>query len=117
VSRIDVHTRPPFEIGGSKMAQRLARQVTALHATTSPEIIRRFSPHPGESCTELKRSESERILRAQPYLADAAVLAFPDEAGTVRFRSSLSTKVSLILGAGGSGKPPYFADSSSAKRI
>ena len=109
VSRIDVHTRPPFEIGGSKMAQRLARQVTALHATTSPEIIRRFlALTPGESCTELKRSESERILRAQPYLADAAVLAFPDEAGTVSISVLTVDEVSLILGAGGSGKPPYL---------
>src|SRR5512141_2461734 len=49
VSRIEVHTRPPFEIGGSKVQQRLARQVTALHATTNPEILRRFlALAPGE---------------------------------------------------------------------
>src|SRR5215210_1501753 len=71
VTHIEVHTRPPFEIGGSKMQQRLARQVTSLHATTNPEIIERFLRlKTGEPCTELRRSESERILRAQPYLAD-----------------------------------------------
>jgi hypothetical protein len=109
VSRIEVHTRPPFEIGGSKVAQRLARQVTSLHATTSPDIIRRFlALSPGEPCTELKRSESERILRGQPYLADATVLAFPDDTGTVSISVLTVDEVSLILGAGGSGKPPYL---------
>ena len=89
VSRIEVHTRPPFEIGGSKMQQRLARRLTAMHATTNPEIIRRFlALKPGERCTELRRSESERILRAQPYLADATVLAFRRRARNgIRFRS------------------------------
>src|SRR6185503_11497268 len=30
---------------------------------------------PGEGCTEFRRAESERILRAQPFLADADVVA------------------------------------------
>ena len=108
VSRIEVHTRPPFEIGGSKMQQRLARQVTALHATTNPEIIQRFlALKPGEPCTELRRSESERILRAQPYLADASVLAFSGENETVSISVLTVDEVSLIIGGGGSGKSPY----------
>jgi hypothetical protein len=109
VSRIEVHTRPPFEIRGSKMQQRLARQITALHATTNPEIIRRFlALSPGRPCTELRRSESERILRAQPYLADATVLVFPSENGTVSVSVLTVDEVSLILGGGGSGKTPYL---------
>lgn len=109
VSRIEVHTRPPFEIRGSRMQQRLARQVTSLHATTNPEIIRRFlALRPGEPCTELRRSESERILRAQPYLADARVLAFPSENGAVSISVMTVDEVSLILGGGGSGKSPYL---------
>ena len=109
VSRIEVHTRPPFEIGGSKLQQRVARQVTALHATTNPEIIRNFlALRPGDPCTELERSESERILRAQPYLADASVLAFPDDNGTVSISVITVDEISLILGGGGSGKSPYI---------
>lgn len=109
ISRIEIHTRPPFEITGSQVQQRLAREVTALHATTSPEIIRRFlALEPGEPCTELRRSESERILRAQPYLAAASVLAFPDENGTVAISVVTVDEVSLIFGGGGSGKSPYF---------
>lgn len=109
ISRIEVHTRPPFEIAGSKVQQRLARRVTQLHATTNPEIIRHFlALEPGEPCTELRRSESERILRAQPYLAGASVVAFPDENGTVSISVQTVDEVSLILGGGGSSRSPYL---------
>jgi hypothetical protein len=108
ISRIEVHTRPPFEIVGSKVQQRLARQVTSLHATTAPGIIESFlALEPGEPCTELRRTESQRILRAQPYLADASVLAFPDEHGTVSISVVTVDEVSLLLGGGGSSQPPY----------
>jgi hypothetical protein len=109
ISRIEVHTRPPFEIAGSKVQQRLARRITRLHTATNPEIIRHFLAfEPGEPCTELRRSESERILRAQPYLADASVLAFPDENGTVSISVQTVDEVSLILGGGGSSRSPYL---------
>ena len=109
ITRIEVHTRPPFEITGSKVQQRLARRITQLHATTNPEIIRRFlALQPGEPCTELRRSESERILRAQPFLAAASVLVFPDENGMVYVSVQTVDEVSLILGGGGSSKAPYL---------
>lgn len=109
ISRIEVHTRPPFEIEGSKVQQWLAREVTQLHSTTNPEIVLRFlALKTGESCTELRRSESERILRAQPYLADASVRAIPDENGTVAISVVTVDEVSLVLGGGGSARPPYL---------
>ncbi|HLE57775.1 MAG TPA: hypothetical protein VJB15_11885 [Rhodothermia bacterium] len=109
ISRIEIHTRPPFEIVGSRVEQRLSRAVTKLHATTSPEIIRIFlALEPGGLCTELRRSESERILRAQPYLASASVQAFPDENGTVSISVITIDEISLLLGGGGSGKSPYL---------
>lgn len=109
ISRIEIHTRPPFEIVGSRVQQRFARQVTALHATTTPGIIQRFlALEPGGQCTELRRSESERILRAQPYLANASVLAFPDQNGAVSISVVTVDEVSLVLGGGVSGKPPYL---------
>ncbi|MEP6904482.1 MAG: hypothetical protein ABI875_00285 [Gemmatimonadales bacterium] len=109
ITRIEVHTRPPFEITGSKVQQRLARRVTRLHATTNPEVIRRFlALQPGEPCSELRRSESERILRAQPFLAAASVLVLPEENGTVYVSVQTVDEVSLILGGGGSSKAPYL---------
>ena len=108
ISRIEVHTRPPFDLSGSKVQQRLARRLTDLHATTNPDIIGRFlALAPGEPCTELRRSESERILRAQPFLASALVLAYPDENGMVSISVETVDEISLIVTGSGSSRSPY----------
>jgi hypothetical protein len=108
VSRIEVYARPPFEVRGSKVQQRLARQLAEVHRTTNPNIIRRFLVlREGEPCTELRRTESERILRAQPYLADASILAFPDEDGGVGIAVYTVDEVSLLAGGGATSKSPY----------
>ena len=109
ISRIDVSARPPFEVKGSSMQRRLARQLTALHSTTNPEVILRFlALRTGMACSELRRLESERILRAQPYLADASVTAYPDNKGGVYLSVVTVDEVSLVLGGGGSGANPYI---------
>ena len=108
ISRIDVSARPPFEAKGSSFHRRLARKLTEIHSTTNPEIITRFlALRPGMACSELRRAESERILRAQPYLSDASVTAYPDEAGGVYLSVVTIDEVSLVLGGGGSGATPY----------
>ena len=91
------------------MQRRMARQLTVLHATTNPDVITRFlALQPGMACSELRRQESERILRAQPYLADATVTAFPDDAGGVYLSVVTVDEVSIIIGGGGSGATPYL---------
>jgi hypothetical protein len=108
VSRIEVYARPPFEVRGSKLQQRLARQLASVHQTTNPNIIRRFLVlRAGDVCTELKRAESERILRAQPYLADASILAFPDEDGGVGLAVYTVDEVSLLAGGGATSRSPF----------
>jgi hypothetical protein len=109
ISRIEVSARPPFEVKGSGLQKRLARQLTAVHATTNPDIISRFlALRPGMACSELRRLESERILRSQPYLADASVIAYPDNLGGVYLSVTTVDEVSLVLGGGGSGAEPYI---------
>jgi hypothetical protein len=109
ITRIEVHTRPPFELSGSKVQQRLARRITQLHATTNPDIIRRFlALEPGEPCTELRRSESERILRAQPFLAEASVRAFAEDSGMVWISVQTVDEISLIVNGGAASKAPYL---------
>ena len=109
ISRIEVSARPPFEVKGSSLQRRLARQLTAVHATTNPDVILRFlALRPGMACTELRRQESERILRAQPYLADASVSAYPDISGGVYLSVVTVDEVSLVIGGGGSGAEPYL---------
>src|SRR5829696_7902537 len=81
ISRIEVSARPPFEVKGAGFQRRLARQLTLLHSTTNPEVVTRFlALKPGMACNEIRRKESERILRAQPYLADATITTIPDDA-------------------------------------
>ena len=109
ISRVEVSARPPFEVRGSSLQRRLARQLVAVHSTTNPEVILRFlALKTGMACSELRRLESERILRAQPYLADASVTAYPDNSGGVYLSVVTVDEVSIVLGGGGSGAVPYL---------
>ena len=54
----------------------------------------------GEACTELLLAESERVLRQQPYLADARAAVIPDANGTVQVQFSTTDDIRPILGLG-----------------
>jgi hypothetical protein len=109
ISRIDVSARPPFESRGTSLQRRMVRQLTQLHSTTNPDVVTRFlALRPGMACNELRRLESERILRAQPYLADATVTAYPDESGGVFLSVTTVDEISIVLGGNGSGASPYI---------
>lgn len=54
----------------------------------------------GEACTETLLSESERVLRAQPYLADARAVATPDGTGGVTVTFSTVDDIRPIVGLG-----------------
>jgi len=53
----------------------------------------------GKPCTELQRAESERFLRAQPYLANATVSTESDSAGGVRVKVETVDEIPLVIGA------------------
>ncbi len=90
------------------MQRRLAKQLAALHATTNPSVIGRFlALRRGMPCNELRRVESERILRGQPFIADATITPRLDEAGGVYLSVVTHDELSLVVGAGGSGSSPY----------
>ncbi|MFL5608917.1 MAG: hypothetical protein ACJ8AD_20845 [Gemmatimonadaceae bacterium] len=98
VSRIDIRPgRPPFE--GSMSRWRFAARAAGLHhATTRPAVIEAFMAlHEGEVCTELRRAESERVLRAQPFLANASVRAIPDDAGGVAILVETVDEVPVLV--------------------
>ncbi|MBA3644787.1 MAG: hypothetical protein H0W63_01285 [Gemmatimonadaceae bacterium] len=109
ITRIDVHPRPPFEVRGSNLVKKALRFATDLHVTTKDVIVRRFlALKVGDECSEIRRAESERILRAQPFLADAAVSAIPDGAGGIILDVTTVDEPSLILGGGISAKSPHI---------
>lgn len=80
----------------------------AVHVTTRPDLIRRYLLMArGDACTEIRRSESERILRAQPFLADASVLAFPADSGAVDLEVRTIDETSAIIGGTVSSASPF----------
>jgi hypothetical protein len=107
ITRIDIDASPPFRITGNTIWQRAARFAARQHVTTREAVIRRYlALQLGDRCTELRRSESERILRAQPFIADASVLAYSDGNGGIILSVSTVDEVSVILGAQVGGGAP-----------
>ncbi|MEO8333769.1 MAG: BamA/TamA family outer membrane protein [bacterium] len=77
----------------------LARIARSIHATTRVELIRRFLLlDETQPCSELRRAESERILRAQPFIADADVFVIPNDHGGVELEVRTSDEVSVVFG-------------------
>jgi hypothetical protein len=101
ISRIDIDASPPFRITGNNIWQRAGRFAARQHVTTKESVIRRYlALQLGDRCTEVRRAESERILRAQPFIADATVLAYDDGQGGIVLSVSTVDEVSLIIGTG-----------------
>ncbi|HEV7389104.1 MAG TPA: hypothetical protein VGN73_10870 [Gemmatimonadaceae bacterium] len=107
ITRIDIDPSPPFRVSGNSLWQRAGRFVAKQHTTTRESVIRRYlALQLGDRCTEVRRVESERILRAQPFIADANVVAYSDGNGGITLGVTTVDEVSLILGVGlgGSGR-------------
>ena len=62
----------------------LAALARDIHVTTRPDVIRRYLLiAPGEPCVEVRRAESERILRAQPFIAESNIYVVTNDRGGV----------------------------------
>ena len=85
----------------------VARMARTLHVTTNPAVIRRFIlMDEGEPCSELRRAESERILRAQPFIADADLFVVAGDAGGVDLEVRTSDEASIVFGGGVRSRAP-----------
>ncbi|MBX9927325.1 MAG: hypothetical protein K2X99_00300 [Gemmatimonadaceae bacterium] len=88
-------------------ARAVEATVEALQPPTRVRIVRGFLLlKPGQRCVEQARTESERILRAQPYISDAAIRVMPDSAGTVRLEVETIDEIVLYVEAWGTGGLP-----------
>ena len=88
----------------------LARLARKLHATTKTELITNFLLlKQGDACVELRRAESARILRAQPFIADAEVYVIPNDRGGVDLEVRTSDEVSFVIGGGVRAKSPQLS--------
>jgi hypothetical protein len=87
---------------------RLAAVARALHRTTRTEVIRRFLLlERGDTCLELRRAESERILRAQPFIAEAELFVVANEIGGVDIEVRTSDEAALVLGGSVRARAPH----------
>lgn len=90
VRSLSVATAKPEFRGAAGMWRKFARALGLHHHTTNTGVVRRFvSLDPQRGCTEFRRAESERILRAQPFIADARVT-------TIRTGDSVHVEVSTV---------------------
>lgn len=92
-------------VAGLNRVPILKRLAQSVHATTRDEVIRRFLLlRVGDVCTDLRRAESERILRAQAFLADASVAVRPSPDGGVLIHVRTVDEVSVIVGGAIGGR-------------
>ena len=98
VSAIQVTPQDPSFLKVPRSVRALARAVGVLHTTTRAKTIGSFLLlEVGQPCTERRRSESERILRLQPFLAEATVRAVPDGAGGVRIEVETADEIPTVF--------------------
>jgi hypothetical protein len=110
ITDIVVRPQPPSFGGIFARSAFLSQMVRVLHVTTHEDVIRRFILlEKGKPCLALRRTETERILRAQPYLAEASVTAYPDPSGYgVRIEVVTVDEASAIVSAGIEGSSPFL---------
>ncbi len=98
ISEIVIITQIPFNERLPKRLEWMRRTARAVHTNTRDDVIRRFLLFKaGEPCNQIRRAESERILRAQPFLVDARIRAYDDERGGVRLEVETRDDFSLIF--------------------
>lgn len=94
-------------VAGLQRVPVAGRVVRKTHVVTRDNVIRRYLLiHAGDRCSEARRAESERILRAQPFLADASVEVVRSGRGGVNVEVFTIDEASLILSGSVAGAAP-----------
>lgn len=98
IREIVIYSSAPVLVGVHRVPL-LGDIARATHATTHPDILRRFLLlEEGGRCSELARAESERVLRAQPFIADATITVVPVD-GAVRLDVRTIDESAMVFGA------------------
>ena len=97
IDSISIDAEAPT-VTGLRRVPIVGNIVRETHVVTRDNVVRRFLLlREGDRCTELRRSESERILRAQPFIADASIEVQPSPRGGVDLVVRTIDEASLIL--------------------
>jgi hypothetical protein len=106
IDSITVDAQAP-SVSGLRRVPVLGDFVRETHVITRHEVIRAYLLlRVGDRCNELRRSESERILRSQPFLADATIEVLSNDRGGVDLNVSTLDETSIVLGGAVSGDAP-----------
>ena len=109
ISDIVIVTQPPYTDRLPRQLEFVRKTARALHATTRDAVVRRYLfMRVGDPCNQIQRAESERILRAQPFLVDARIQVYDDEQGGVRLEVETRDEFSLIVEPTVRTKNPVF---------
>jgi len=110
ITAIDIRPQPPY-LGVVPSDPRLAKMMnraSRFHKTTRAAVIRHFlALRVGERCVEERRVESERLLRAQPFLQSVHIAAFPDGEDGVRIDVFTVDELAGEVGASFGGPAPW----------
>lgn len=100
VTRIDIRRHAPSARSAAERAVVAATDAVGLDVeSTRDSVLRAYVLlRTGAPCVERDRRDSERMLRAQPFVASAAVTALPDGAGRVRIRVDVVSEFPWVLG-------------------
>ncbi len=97
IDTIIVQTLAPTVAGFSRIPI-IGNVVRNTHVVTRADVVRAFLLlEPGDECWELRRSESERLLRAQPFIADATIEVLSSRRGGVNLEVTTIDEASLIF--------------------
>ncbi|HVE78789.1 MAG TPA: hypothetical protein VNA89_08005 [Gemmatimonadaceae bacterium] len=106
VAEVEIRRQPPRISRSAPRWSRPLLRVLFQQATTEPSAIRPFFLFEERGrCEPFRLEESERVLRAQPYLADAVVRAVPAapgdsvRPGAVRVEVETVDEIPLVIGA------------------
>ena len=107
VSALEIHSYPAGSTFASD-AWNVVRSFTGIHqVVTRPSVITAYlRVAVGKPCTELDRSESERLLRAQHFIASATVRPVADGPGRVRIVVETVDDIVTVVGGSLNGTSP-----------
>ncbi len=102
VAAIEILVHRPSTAGAATDAWDKASELTGIRfPVTRDRVVRAFlQVHEGRPCTETRRAESERLLRAQPFVASAAIKVRPEGPGRVTLQVEVVEEVPFVGGAG-----------------